>query len=388
MSLSDRLATPGPEDRQPRPRNAPAGWEPGIAWDGHQGAVTTGPMASPPETWDDLIRDWGLDPAEVMVVGDPQIRAWDANMGGGEVRRFRYYRMTIRKRAEHLDVDEIIKRVKRPKTPAKATGGELGFLVCSGDLQLGKPDGDGTQATVDRFLAKTEASRQRLRQLRRHKPIGALYLPWLGDCIEGTQSQGGRLVMRLELTPTEQVRLYRRLLLHQLEEFRTLAERIVVPVLPGNHDEAIRMGDQMATRYDDSWAIEGAAAVADALKLNEPAWSHVSFVMPQRDELTLTLDVAGTITGMLHGHQARAGKIMDWWGRQAHGMQPIGDATLLLHAHNHHLRVEQGGAKTAIQIPALDGGSVWWRHRTGQDAPPGMVTLTAGNGGWGDLAIL
>jgi hypothetical protein len=69
-------------------------------------------------------------------------------------------------------------------------------------------------------------------------------------------------------------------------------------------------------------------------------------------------------------------------------MQPIGSATLLLAAHLHHLRVEQTGAKSFIQIPALDGGSTWWRHKTGQDAPAGMVTMTVGSGLWGDLAVL
>ena len=60
----------------------------------------------------------------------------------------------------------------------------------------------------------------------------------------------------------------------------------------------------------------------------------------------------------------------------------------LIAAHLHHLRVEQSGAKTFLQIPALDGGSTWWRHRTGQDAPPRMVTLLIGDRGWGDLAVL
>jgi hypothetical protein len=69
-------------------------------------------------------------------------------------------------------------------------------------------------------------------------------------------------------------------------------------------------------------------------------------------------------------------------------MQPIGSATMLVAAHLHHLRVEQSGAKSFIQIPALDGGSCWWKHRTGQDAPPGMVTLLIGDGGWQDLAVL
>lgn len=44
--------------------------------------------------------------------------------------------------------------------------------------------------------------------------------------------------------------------------------------------------------------------------------------------------------------------------------------------------------QTFIQAPALDGGSVWWRHTTGQDAPPGVLTMTVGGGGWDDLRVL
>jgi hypothetical protein len=69
-------------------------------------------------------------------------------------------------------------------------------------------------------------------------------------------------------------------------------------------------------------------------------------------------------------------------------MQPIGSATLLCAAHLHHLRIEQSGAKSFCQIPSLDGGSTWWRHRTGQDSPPGMVSLVVGGGAWTDLAVL
>jgi hypothetical protein len=40
----------------------------------------------------------------------------------------------------------------------------------------------------------------------------------------------------------------------------------------------------------------------------------------------------------------------------------------------------------------MDGGSGWWRDKTGQVSPAGMVTYLAGTGcgarGWSDLAIL
>ena len=60
-------------------------------------------------------------------------------------------------------------------------------------------------------------------------------------------------------------------------------------------------------------------------------------------------------------------------------------------AHFHHLRVEHtGGNRTWLQIPALDGGSAWFRRKTGEDTPAGIVSLeiTPGSGqGWRDLTV-
>jgi predicted phosphodiesterase len=171
-----------------------------------------------------------------------------------------------------------------------------------------------------------------------------------------------------------------------IKQFAPLADQIIVPAIPGNHDEAVRVGNSMATSYTDSFALDAASAVADALA-DHPDFKHVSFVFPKYDTLTVTLDVAGTVVGFAHGHQMR-GKAVDWWAKQAHGMQDIGEATLLLSGHYHHLRVEQTGAKTWMQAPALDGGSVWFENASGQAAPAGMLTLTIGNGGWSDMLVI
>lgn len=393
MSLGDdleALASAGASsDYQAPTVKHPSGWEPGVAWDGNAGTLTTQPMDTPPNDWSELLQVWDLDPAEYEVIEPVQYRAWDAGIGEGNVQRLFYYRANIRRRRfSQASVDELLQAVgrKRPKVP-ESTGPGLSFAVLSGDLQLGKPDGDGTEGTIERFLTKTDMAVRRLKELRKAgRSVSSITLAWLGDCIEGNVSQGGQIAQagRLDLTVSEQLRVYRRLMLHQVQQFAGLSDRIVVPVVPGNHDEVERQG-KVQRRYDDSWAVEGAVAVADALKV-AGGFEHVSFVFPGRDELTITLDVEGTAVGFAHGHQFGRDPVK-WWSGQAHGMQPIGSATLLLAAHLHHLRIEQTGAKTFLQIPALDGGSVWWKHRTGQDSPPGLVSLLVGDGGWGDLAV-
>jgi hypothetical protein len=91
---------------------------------------------------------------------------------------------------------------------------------------------------------------------------------------------------------------------------------------------------------------------------------------------------------MAHGHQWRAGQACNWWAKQSHGRQPIGDADLLLSAHLHHLRIEDTGPKTWIQVPALESESTWFRHRSGEVTRPGIVTAVVGGGAWSSLEVL
>ena len=117
-------------------------------------------------------------------------------------------------------------------------------------------------------------------------------------------------------------------------------------------------------------------------------YEHVTTLVPARDELTLTVDAGGTILALAHGHQWRAGQATTWWGKQAHGRQPVGEADLLLSGHLHHLRVEHTGSdKTWLQVPALESGSQWWKNRTGEWGQPGVVSFTASAGSWDNLKV-
>lgn len=388
MSLLDELrAADNPDDaRRPHPK-APSGWEPGCEDNGYTGRIVTQPSLSPIKSYDEVLRFNGLDPEGVEIIEPVQSRAWDVTVAG-ETSRYYYHRINWRRKRPGIDVDGLLADVRkwRVRKPETVTTGSS-FVVVMGDLQLGKVDGDGVEGTIERVRAGIDASVARLKELRKKAPIEAVYLVWLGDCIEGFMSQGGSLQWRVGLTLTEQVRILRRLMLAQVKAFAPLAQRVVVVSVPGNHDEAVRVAGKMSTRYDDSWAVEAAVTVGDLLLENPEAFSHVHVWTPKADELTITLDVSGTVCGFAHGHQF--GKDPEkWWAGQAHGMQAIGDATLLFGAHKHHLRVIQSGFKTFMQTPALDGGSTWWRHRTGQDSPPGLVTLLVGGGSWSELAVL
>ena len=394
MSLDEdlnNLAKPGdqPDGITKPPTKQLAGWEAGIRYEANGITINTGPLEEKPHNWDELLKVWNLDPATHEVIEPVQYRAWDAPIAGGTHRLY-YYRASVRqRRVQGNNLEDLLERIDKFKNPdpASATVDEA-FVIAWSDSQIGKPDGDGTSGTIQRILSKTGSVVDRLKDLKRKKIIPpVIYLIVGGDCIEGTQTQGGRLVGRLDATLTEQVRIFRRLLLKQIQMILPYSERIIVLVVPGNHDEALRVGGQMASRTDDSWAIEGASAVADALDL--AGIDSVSFVFPKRDELTVTVDVQGTIVGVSHGHQAKSPDgMIKWWQGQSFGNYPIGNADLLFTGHFHHLRIQQATkGKTWIQLPATDGGSEWFSSRTGMEAPASILSLFVGGGGWNRLEL-
>jgi hypothetical protein len=93
------LSVPEPPKRNLRRQDHPKGWEPGVTYDplSGSGQITVQSDDEPdPAIWEHLIADWGLDPQRCAIVpGSVQIRAWDANVGDGEIRRLKYYRATI-----------------------------------------------------------------------------------------------------------------------------------------------------------------------------------------------------------------------------------------------------------------------------------------------------
>jgi hypothetical protein len=405
VTLADRFSE-APVPQGPAPRrvrsSAMTGFEPGVRVGPNGEQVITTPdlveMLGDESAWREAVESLGVTVPAGWAVRLVEMRhdpaAWtreDSSQEKAVTRPVWRYRFRVEPAGPSpADIEDLIALVRETPAADRPEGADnIGaFVVAIGDTQFGKVDGDGLEGTIRRVLESTEAAVERFNDLAdRGKTPEVVYICWLGDCIEGFVSQGGGNAWRTPTTLTEQVRIARRLMLHMIDQFRALAPRVVLLSIPGNHDETVRFGKQ-TTRYDDSWAIEAAVAVSDAMELNPDSYGHCTVKVPGRDELTLTVDMAGTIVGLAHGHQMRAGKAHEWWAGQAHGLQPIGEATLLLTAHFHHLVVEQPGAKTWIQIPALESESTWWRHLKGQVAPHGVVTLLVGSGGWSDLQVV
>jgi len=179
----------------------------------------------------------------------------------------------------------------------------------------------------------------------------------------------------------------RRLLLEHVKAFAPLADRVILLSAPGNHDEPHRLlGGK--PRGDDSFAVEAAVQVGDALNL-AGGFEHVEIVLPDIDDLSITVEAAGTVIGAIHGHQTRPGKAHEWWAKQGHARHRIGAAQLLLSGHYHHLRIHEESGRTHIQCPTTDPGSPWFDQKNGGRAGHGgVVTFFTREGLWSGLEIL
>jgi len=364
----------------------PTGWRPGVRLDGDQATVTSKPVkagVSPKE--EELLRAEGYDPETHMIVGGVRSTTWDVYVPAKQLKegddwrdKFKAYRFTVVERPQgRVNVDELLEAINNHsllpvRNYAHRSGSDQSFVHAFGDLQLGKADGDGTEGTINRFVASVDAGVKAV-EARHVGKLGHIHLVFAGDCVEGFNSQKGTNAWRTELTITEQVRVLRRLMLHAITEYAPHADRLTVVSVPGNHDRA--MPDTHKTRSDDSWAIEALEAVRDALELSGN-YNHVECYVPGVDEEAVTLEVGGRTITHIHGHQTRQqAKLWDWWKGQTFGKHAPGDADILIHGHYHHWHSEAKGDRLMIGLPALESESAWWRLLTGETGNPSGLTF-------------
>ncbi len=385
MSLSDLLSTDNAVALAAQ-RATPKTWGASAVEEGDKLEATTSPVEqgdTVDEAW--MLADRGYDPELWRIVGAIRNSSWDVQAKGGEQKRFTAYRFNaVRRGAPGADIDELIQLINTaPACKALAPAAIVGYPPAAwvhalGDLQLGKSDGDGTEGIVKRVMESIDSGAHAYYELPATSRPKHVHLAFLGDCIEGFVSQGGRNAWRTELTVTEQVRVLRRLMLYAIDAYAPLAARVTVVSVPGNHDEAMRM--PVSTRSDDSWAVDALVAVSDAIKLNPAAYGHVECYVPGPDEQDVTMEVGGCVVTHIHGHQHRQGKHWDWWKGQAFGGQQAGLATLLLAGHEHHFQIDTKGNRIRVCVPAFELESTWWRLRTGEVGQPGGLAFIIRDG--------
>lgn len=326
-------------------------------------------------TPDDVLNVFGHDPDKFRVDGSVSISHRELVDG----RIVSTYRYRLRERTASIDVEFLAKEARKakPHKSAKSSGDRI-YVFQASDLQLGKVDGYGPEGTVQRYFESVDVAIADYKRRHAANPIGAVHLVFAGDCIEnGGVSQGGKLAWRQSLTVTEQVRVWRRMLMETVRRFAPLTDALYVSVVGGNHDDATRVPVQ--TRADDNWATEGAIAVADALQENPDAYGHVTVQVPPVDQAFMTVKIGESIFTILHGHQFRKGKAADWVASQAFYLGNPTAAHFILHGHWHSTSIQQDGPRTILCSGTYDGGSSWYRDLTGAESRVGgLVYVTDG----------
>jgi predicted phosphodiesterase len=384
-SLSDKfrkiseLSTTGSDTRASK---TPEAWQPRMDVDMAKGGYLVSTPRAEGNSADasEILEEFGLSPEEWRVTGVRKSRWQTYNENWLEA-----YRVSVVPadyvEAQDFDLEKLSDEMRkwRPSKVSGKTSGDGAFVVAPSDQQIGKKaNGEGTPESVGRILTLTEGAVHRVQELRKMgRSLGTGAMTSLGDHVEGNVSQNGRLQSPAasDLGQTEQIRVARRLTLAQIKSLAPLFDEFVYAVVNGNHDEVTR---QVVADPSDGWNVEIAAQIEDICAEN-PALQHIKFRYPQKDHQTLTVNIAGTLVGLFHGHQAGR-DVTKYLSGQAAGQTSLGGADLWLSGHFHHFKVMDVGSRLWIQAPTTDPGSPWFRDRAGLESPSGLLTLTVGEG--------
>lgn len=385
MSLSDRLeelASPGPRGSDTRKTNAPESWRPRMEIDSSGGFLVSTPRhAGEVPDSAEILSEFDLDPRSWQVTGLRRSRWQTQNGEWLEAFRLSLKPSGVTHRESDFDLEKLVSEVSKwkPRKAEKYTKGDLVYVVAPSDQQIGKKSGDdGTPESIARILKGTEGAVHRLHELRKiGRDISTVVLALPGDHVEGNTSQDGKLQGQAtsDLGLTEQTRVARRLLMTQIKAFAPLCDRLVIPVVNGNHDEVTR---QVTADPADGWNVEIASAVQDACAENADL-SHVEFRFPDKFHQTLAVDLNGVMLGLFHGHQAGR-DVAKYLNEQSGGQTPLGMCDVWISGHFHNFKLMDHGQRLWVQAPTTDPGSAWFRDRRGADAPTGLLSMVIGAG--------
>jgi predicted phosphodiesterase len=380
--LTEKLAallSPGPSGSDTRATNTPESWKPRMEVDEQGGFLvsTPRPAGEMPDAAQ-ILTEFNLDPNS-WTVTTVRKSQWQ-NHAGEWLEAQRISIAPYNKGAmKDSDLEKFLEEISkwRPSKTEKKVSGELAYVFAPSDQQIGKKQGDeGTAETVGRLLDITEQAVWRLKELRKiGRSIGTIVIPLPGDHVEGNVSQHGRLQGQAasDLGLTEQTRVARRLLMAQIKAFAPLADRIIVPVVNGNHDEVTR---QVTADPSDGWNVEIASSVQDACAEND-ALGHVEFRFPEKSHQTLAVDICGTMLGLFHGHQT-GNNVLKYLSEQSAGQTSLGQCDLWISGHYHNFKSMDIGSRFWVQAPTVDPGSAWFRDRHGLESKPGVLTMVIG----------
>ena len=297
------------------------------------------------------------------------------------------------------DVEDARKRVRAWKLPQRIPGTGLGAPVAAvlnlADMQLGKSEGGGVEATEKRLYDGLENFHRWVeRQRKGGRNIDELCIVNNGDPGEGIAGNYASQTHTVERNLRGQLNLvldvwegYARTLYPQFDKGR------FVSVLC-NHMEFGRQGGAAKSLTGDS--DNGSAFLAETLQRvlrGRSEFDHVEFTVPH-DEMNVYATVAGVPMGFNHGHKipgSDAAGFEKWLNGQVRYDPQAYAARIWVTAHKHNFQQWEMGSTHVFQCPSCDGGSKWLRDATGRFSRSGILAFLVGEHeplGWSDPAFL
>jgi hypothetical protein len=371
--MLEDLVTPAPKVQ------APEGWNASIVFDGNGGEATLPAVEGDnPADIDGFLRDAGINPDEIEIVGEPRISRWQvARPFPLEPAWHTAVRIRWRRKGVAQDLPLLYSLAKKTKPPVvKPVAPGKTLVVLWSDLQVGKVDHRGGVEALLHRVAETQT--KLLNLVKQTKPERIIFCD-VGDTIEnfGNVADLNQLATN-DLSLMEQVDLATSLAWECLKSLSKYSPITYLSV--GSNHCQFRVNKQKVGKATDDWAIHIGRTLA---RLSKEVGLDITFHEPAKHDESLAYDVFGDgfhVLGMVHGHQANnPNMIPDWWRKQSFGKQAVTAATVLVSGHFHHLRVQELGSTSRgtsrfwIQAATLDNGSNWWRLNSGEDSTPGLV---------------
>ena len=355
--------------------------KPSLEFDGVEGHAVTPGYSEEPQNFDEFLRDAGMDPTDIDVI--PPVRTSRWQRWDGEW--LTSYRFTFRKKTSGIDLPLLMQEAKRKLGKPKLAKPEPRCLVVLwSDLQVGKVDYRGNSESL---LERVAIMRARLiEQVKREKPEQVIFAD-LGDTVENFyNANSAQQHYSNDLSIMEQVDVATTLAWQTIREIAQLVPTVTYASVGSNHCQFRAANGKAIGKPTDDWGVFIGRQLARLAQ--EVGLDNIRFLEPQPWEESLAIDVFGDgyhVLGIVHGHQAsRPENVGDWWRKQTFGRQAVADASLLVHGHWHHLRVQELGSvdrgdklasRFIVMAPTMDNGSNWFRMNSGEDSIPGLATL-------------
>lgn len=408
--------TPAAERTTPKQKPKNDDWQAGITFDPITGAPTE--IRTPPMS--EIVGDDYTAIIEAMNVILPEghelrlvemnynQNAWTREHTGQELAvtkpnvRYRFKVIVVGgPLISEAEIEASRKRVQKWKLPRRIPGTGLGAPVAAvlnlADMQLGKAEGGGMEATEQRMFDGLENFQRYVnRQRASGRNITELAIVNNGDPFEGisgnysnqlhTVQAGLRGQMNAVLDVWE---AYSRELFPQFDKGQFITVHC-------NHTQFGRQGGAAKSITGDE--DTGSAFLAESLQRilrGRTEFDHVTFTIPH-DEMNVYADLAGIPTAFNHGHKVPGNDVSGferWLNGQVRGDRKAYEARIWFMAHRHHFAAWDMGSTFVFQCPSCegDGASKWLRDATGKFSRSGILAVLVGEHerlGWSDQAFL